>query len=135
MPGQPGRRWPAGLTLIVTMRPPLTWLPYQQPEAVVNQIAAMRRPAMYAATQFVEGGGLVSYAQLMPAREAVTLFATALALVLDGVPAGEIPIERPKAFELAINVTAARELGIKIPNSMLKRADRVFPADLAPREP
>jgi putative ABC transport system substrate-binding protein len=100
-------------------------LPYQQADVVVREIEAMRRPAMYPATRFVDLGGLVSYGQLLSRQEAVTLVATALALVLDGMPPGEIPIERPKAFELAINVTAARRLGIVIPDSMLKRADRV----------
>ncbi len=104
---------------------PLTWLPYQQSEAVVRQIAAMRRPAVYPATRFVESGGLVSYGQLLPTQEAVTLLATALALVLDGVPPGEIPIERPKAFELAVSVPAARKLGMRFPEALLKRADRV----------
>jgi putative ABC transport system substrate-binding protein len=45
-----------------------------------------------------------------------------LGLVLDGFPPGEIPVERPKIFELAINVKTAREQGIAIPRSLLLRA-------------
>jgi putative tryptophan/tyrosine transport system substrate-binding protein len=46
--------------------------------------------------------------------------------VLGGVSPAEIPIERPKAFELAVNARAARELGIRLPDALLKRADRVI---------
>ncbi len=104
---------------------PLTWLSYQQADAVVNSISAMHRPAVYYAAGFVEKGGLASYGQVLPRQEALELLATALALVLGGVPPGEIPIERPKAFELAVNVPAARKLGMRIPDAFLKRADRV----------
>ena len=108
---------------------PLTVLAYQQPDAVVKEMTNTRRPTVYHAARFVEKGGLLSYGQLLPRQEAVTILATALALVLGGMPPGEIPIERPKAFELAINVPAARRLGIHVPDSMLKRANRVVSAD------
>lgn len=104
---------------------PLTWLPYAQPDVVVDAFAATRRPAVYATTRFVDKGGLLSYEQRMPREEVVGQLANALALVLRGVPAGEIPVERPKSFELAVNVAAARALGLRVPDSLLKRADRV----------
>ena len=104
---------------------PLTWLPYAQPEAVVAAFAATRRPAIYAAARFVEAGGLASYGEVISRSDIVELIASPLALVLQGVPAGDIPVERPKAFELAVNVAAARELGIVIPDGVYKRANRV----------
>jgi len=105
---------------------PYTRLAYEQPDAIVGDLGALRRPVVYPTTRFVQQGGLLAYEQLLPMDEAIGLLATALGLVLDGVPPGDIPIERPKAFRLAVNVEAARALGIEVPEGMLKRAERVI---------
>jgi putative ABC transport system substrate-binding protein len=46
--------------------------------------------------------------------------------VLDGHPAGDLPIEQPTRFEMVVNVKAAKALGIMIPPSLLLRADEVI---------
>jgi putative ABC transport system substrate-binding protein len=107
---------------------PSTVLAFYETKALVELFAALRRPVVFPTTQFVEQGGLISYQQLLTLDDSAHLWATMVGLVLDGVPAGEIPIERPKSFELAINVEAARKLGITIPASLIKRADRVVDA-------
>ena len=105
---------------------PYTGLPFEQPAALLGLFEALRKPVVFPATLFVERGGLISYQQTLTVDEIVNLLATMIELILDGVPAGEIPIERPKAFELAINVAAARRIGVVIPGSLVRRADRVF---------
>jgi putative tryptophan/tyrosine transport system substrate-binding protein len=108
---------------------PFTVLPFDQPAELVSILEAMRKPVVYPATQFVERGGLISYQQLLPLEESSRLIANMVALVLDGLPAGEIPIERPKSFELAINLATAKRLGISVPRPLIKRADRVIGAE------
>ena len=73
---------------------------------------------------FADDGGLMAYGPHLP-----SLFRQAggmMAKVLQGAGPGEIPIERPTRFELAVNLETARALGITIPQSLLLRADRVI---------
>lgn len=47
-------------------------------------------------------------------------------ILRDGAKAGELPIQRPAKFVLVVDVKAASEIGIKIPHSILLKADRVI---------
>lgn len=107
---------------------PYTVLPFEEPEAVVRLFNSVRKPVIFSHTHFVERGGLLSYQPAMTIDEGLRLWATMVGLILDGVAPGEIPIERPKSFELAINVDTARRIGVAIPVPFLKRADRVITA-------
>jgi putative ABC transport system substrate-binding protein len=104
---------------------PYTELPFWEPDALMKALETLRKPVIFPATVFVERGGLVSYQPTLTLEESSLLWATMVGLILDGVPAGEIPIERPKAFELAINVATAKRLGLVMPAPFLKRAERV----------
>jgi putative ABC transport system substrate-binding protein len=83
-----------------------------------------RLPTMYGAPEYVEVGGLISYGANQPA-----LFRRAadyVEKILRGAKAGDIPIEQPTKFDLVINLTTAKALGLKIPESFLLRADDVI---------
>src|SRR5262245_9466108 len=86
--------------------------------------AKSRLPAMYDARDFVEAGGLISYG-----RDAVDLFKRAAVYVdkiLKGAKPADLPVEQPMKFEFVINLTAAKLIGLTIPQSVLYRADKVI---------
>jgi putative tryptophan/tyrosine transport system substrate-binding protein len=83
-----------------------------------------RLPAMYAEPEFVDAGGLMSYAP-----NYADLFRRAAVYVhkiLKGTRPGDIPVEQPTKFELVFNLKAAKQIGLTIPPNVLTRADRVI---------
>ena len=91
---------------------------------VVNAISQTRIPAVYQTSEYVEDGGLISYSANV--TEGFRRSATYIDKILKGVNPGEIPIEQPTRFELVINLKTAKALGLKIPQTILVRADRVI---------
>ena len=93
-----------------------------------KEIAALaakhRLPAMYMLLDFMDSGGLMAYGV-----DNEVLFRRAAEYVdriLKGANPAELPIEQPTQFSLAVNLKAARALGITIPESILLRADEVI---------
>jgi len=93
-------------------------------EVAVRARAQARMPAVFAETETVELGGLMSYSSSLndELRRAVDL----LAKILRGDKPADLPVEQAARFELAINLRTARALGLKVPQSILLRADRVI---------
>ncbi len=91
---------------------------------IVEFAAKSRLPGMYYSTEFVEDGGLMSYATSITdlSRRA----ATYVDKILKGAKAADLPIEQPTKFELAINLKTAKQIGLTIPPNVLARADRVI---------
>jgi putative ABC transport system substrate-binding protein len=91
----------------------------------INTLAlGARLPTMHAFREHVEAGGLISYGPNAP-----VLFRRAAEYVdkvLRGTKPGDIPIEQPTKFDLVINLTTARALGLTVPPSLLARADEVI---------
>jgi len=90
-------------------------------KAIVELAAEHRLPAMYAAREFVEAGGLMSYGVSYP-----DLYYRAAGFadrILKGAAPGELPIERPARFAFSINRRTAKSLDIVIPPDILLRAD------------
>jgi putative ABC transport system substrate-binding protein len=91
----------------------------------INSLAlSARLPTLHGQKPYVEAGGLISYGANIP-----DLFRRAADLVdkvLRGTKPGDIPVEQPTKFDLVINLTTAKALGLTIPESFLLRADEVI---------
>lgn len=93
-------------------------------QALVARAALSRLPAVYDDRVFVKDGGLMSYGPNLRAMHRRA--ADYVDQILRGARAGELPIEQPTKFELVINKTTARALGLAIPDSFLLLADEVI---------
>jgi putative ABC transport system substrate-binding protein len=83
-----------------------------------------RLPTMHAVREYVEAGGLISYGPDM--RDQFRRVADIVDKILRGAKPADIPVEQPTKFDLVINLTTAKALGLKIPESLLLRADEVI---------
>jgi putative ABC transport system substrate-binding protein len=91
---------------------------------IIEFAAREKLPTVYAQRVYVERGGLMSYG-----ADLVDLGRRAAVMVdkiLRGASAGELPIEQPTRFELAIHRGAARALDLTLPQSLMLRADAVI---------
>ena len=97
---------------------------YSNSATIVQLAGRLRIPATYPFVEFVEKGGLVHYGTNVP-----SMFQRAGGFVdkiLKGAKPSELPIEQATHFELTLNMNAAKALGLKVPPSVLLRADRVI---------
>lgn len=86
--------------------------------------SALKMPSVFFAHEFVHEGGLISYSVDFPklfARSAMYV-----GKILKGAKPADLPIEQPTKFELVVNMKTAKALGLKVPNSIILRADRVI---------
>jgi len=91
----------------------------------INTLAlGAKLPTMHGARQYVEAGGLMSYATSYTAQ--FQRAADYVDKILRGAKPAEIPVEQPTKFELVVNLTTAKALGLTIPESFLLRADEVI---------
>jgi putative ABC transport system substrate-binding protein len=98
------------------------WVPARRriPQLALN----VRLPTMFHHAQWAEEGGLISYGFNFSAMW--SRGAEMMAKVLRGAAPGTMPMEQPTSFELVVNASSAKVLGVKVPQSILLRADRVI---------
>jgi ABC-type uncharacterized transport system substrate-binding protein len=93
-------------------------------ELVIEKARAHRLPVIFAGAEMVEAGGLISYGTNIV--DDLRRGASLLAQVLGGAKPADIPVDQTARFELAVNLSAAKAIGLKIPQSIMLRADHVF---------
>ena len=81
-------------------------------------------PERTGAREYVEAGGLMSYAANFPDLYRRT--AEYVDKILRGAKPSDLPVEQPTKFDLIINLKTAKTLGLTIPPTMLTRADEVI---------
>lgn len=105
--------------LVVTSRSMLSWR-----GTIVQAAAKNQLPAVYTRDAFVEEGGLIAYGP-----DYVDVYrrtASYVDRIFKGARPGDLPIEQPDKYVLAINLKTARALGIKVPETILLRASKVI---------
>lgn len=91
---------------------------------IVDLAASNKLPAIYTAREFVDDGGLLSYAT--DYTHLYSKSATFVDKILKGANPAELPIERPTKFELVINLKTAKALRLSIPYRLITIADEVI---------
>ena len=91
----------------------------------IAKFAAERRlPAIHFSKRFADAGGLMSYGASL--EDSYRSAATHVAKILKGAKPSDLPVEQPTRFELVINLKTAKAMGLKIPQSVLLRADHTI---------
>jgi putative ABC transport system substrate-binding protein len=91
---------------------------------IIERAARARVPAIYGASPSVRDGGLIFYGTTP--LELDRQVARQIDRILRGAKPGDLPVEQPSRYEMAINLSTAKALGIVLPQSLLLQADQVI---------
>ena len=91
---------------------------------IIAFAAAAKLPTIYGGRQHVREGGLISYGIDFSAHYPIA--ADYVSRILKGAKPGDLPVQQPTRFELAVNLKTARALGLTVPQSVLLLADEVI---------
>jgi putative ABC transport system substrate-binding protein len=91
---------------------------------VISLIAMTKKPAIFSSPDWVDSGGLISFGPDF--ADAGRHLVAQLDRVLKGEKPGDLPFDRPTRFDLRINLTTARAMGVEVPETLLTRADKVI---------
>ena len=106
---------------LIVLRNPVTSTHRKQ---IIDLAAKNRLPAMYVSPEWVDAGGLMSYAP--NADDNFRRAAIYVDKILKGTKPADLPVEQPTKFELVINLKTAKQIGLTIPPNVLARADKVI---------
>jgi putative tryptophan/tyrosine transport system substrate-binding protein len=109
------------VTAVITVR---TGLLITYRKQIANLVIKNRLPSMSEGSDFVEAGGLMSYAA--NDTESYRRSAVYVDKILKGAKPADLPVEQPTKFELIINLKAAKQISLTIPPNVLARADKVI---------
>jgi putative ABC transport system substrate-binding protein len=101
-----------------------TGMTFAQREQIAALALKQRLPSIYGTSEFVMAGGLASYGPSY--ADLFRRAATYVQKILEGAKPGDLPVEQPATFELVVNASTARALGITLPSTVLVRASRVL---------
>jgi putative ABC transport system substrate-binding protein len=93
---------------------------FVQRKHLIERAANQKLPAIYEWKPFVQGGGLISYGADVP--DIYCRAAGFVDKIIKGAKPGALPVEGPKLFDMAVNLKAAKALGVTIPESIVKQA-------------
>ena len=91
---------------------------------IVGAAAKSGLPMMSGIREFAESGALVSYGPSF--SQLFRRAATFVDKILKGAKPADLPVEQPTKFELVVNLTSAKALGLTVPPSLMLRADEVI---------
>jgi putative ABC transport system substrate-binding protein len=91
---------------------------------IIAAAARYKLPAVYIQRPFVAAGGLISYGPNF--ADQYRRAAGYVDRILRGEKPGDLPVQAPNKYELAINLKTAKSLGLSVPQSLLARADEVI---------
>ena len=91
---------------------------------IVEFAAKNKLPGMYHNEDFIEAGGLMSYAPSL--LDLYRRAATYVDKILKGTQPADLPVEQPTKFDFVINLKTAKQIGVTIPPNVLARADRII---------
>ena len=97
---------------------------FSQRTQLAKLAVSNRVPVIFPQSEFVEDGGLMSYAPNYP--DLFRRAATYVDKILKGRKPAELPVEQPIKFEFIVNLKAAKQIGLTIPPNVLARADKVI---------
>jgi len=90
---------------------------------IIELVIRNRLPTVYPRSDFVASGGLMSYGA--DRDEPYRRVAVLVDKILKGAKPAHLPVEQPTKFELVVNLNAAKQIGLTIPQRVLLKADRV----------